>query len=251
MTYDPKSDHPAHPDLPDDAYEEFDSPATIDSLTVIFRDLGHEVVLLGDGRDFLEKILADTPDFVFNIAEGLGVSRSRESRVPAVLEMLGIPYSGSDPLTLALTLDKPLAKALVANAGLPVPWGVTLEAHETARSKLGSKPPFPIIVKPAWEGSSKGIRNKCLVRSFLELDAVIESLRRDHGQPGLLLEQFVGGDELTVGLLGNQPPTVLGRDAHVVPVMPTPEFVYSLEVKRDFRAQVLPHESPPAPGRSK
>ncbi len=72
----------------------------------MIRDEGHEVTLLGDGRDFLARVLADPPDFVFNIAEGEGVGRCREARVPAALEMLGIPYSGSDPLTLAASLDK-------------------------------------------------------------------------------------------------------------------------------------------------
>ena len=69
------------------------------------------MVLLGDGRELLERLLADPPDFVFNFAEGQGVGRSREARVPAVLEMLGIPYTGSDPLTLAVTLDKDCRQA--------------------------------------------------------------------------------------------------------------------------------------------
>src|SRR5207253_11105468 len=100
ITFDLKEGGPAA-GLPDDFQEEYDSPATIEALAAVLRGLGHEVVLLGDGRGVLERILADPPDFVFNIAEGQGGSRSREARVPAVLEMLGIPYSGSDPPTLA------------------------------------------------------------------------------------------------------------------------------------------------------
>src|SRR6202011_1034416 len=116
----------------------------------------------------------DPPDFVFNFAEGLGVSRSREARVPAVLEMLGIPYTGSDPLTLAVTLDKEVAKRLVASAGVAVPSGFVIAANEEPRSILEQQAaigalPFPAIVKPAWEGSSKGIRNKSLVNNPAEL----------------------------------------------------------------------------------
>jgi D-alanine-D-alanine ligase len=226
------------PQVPDDLQEEYDSPATIEAIAAVLRGLGHDVVLLGDGREFLERVLADPPDFVFNIAEGHGVSRSREARVPAVLEMLGIPYSGSDPLTLAVTLDKDCAKRLVASAGVTVPPGVVLEPP--SRDDGSGEPPhaihFPAIVKPAWEGSSKGIRNRCLVRNRAELSAEVESLWRDHRQP-LLVEEFIVGDELTVGVIGNDPPQVVGV-MRVVPNRATPHFIYSLEVKRDFRQQV-------------
>src|SRR3954470_9694355 len=165
ITYDLKADGPARtngaahraPSLPDDFQEEVDSPATIEAIAAVLRGLGHEVIKLGDGRELLERLLADPPEFVFNIAEGQGVGRSREARVPAVLEMLGIPYAGSDPLTLAVTLDKDCAKRLVQSHGGIVPRGevftpdADLEAVR-ARGKL----PCTMIVKPAWEGSSKG-----------------------------------------------------------------------------------------------
>ena len=109
-------------DGPDDRFEEFDKPETVEAIAEVLRGEGHEVVLLGDGREFLAQVLADPPDFVWNMAEGEGVGRCREARVPAVLEMLGIPYTGSDPLTLAAALDKDVAKRLVAStAGVAVP----------------------------------------------------------------------------------------------------------------------------------
>src|SRR5712691_13546275 len=108
-------------EMPDDFQEEFDSPATIEGIAAVLRGLGHDVIMLGDGRELLERLLADPPEFVFNIAEGQGVGRSREARVPAILEMLGIPYTGSDPLTLAVTLDKDCAKRLVGSVGVAVP----------------------------------------------------------------------------------------------------------------------------------
>src|SRR5437879_6411898 len=115
--------------LPDDFQEEYDSPATIQALATALRGLGHDVELLGDGRELLERLLADPPDFVFNFAEGQGIGRCREARVPAVLEMLGIPYSGSDPLTLAVTLDKDCAKRLVRSAGVTVPNGIVVDSQ--------------------------------------------------------------------------------------------------------------------------
>lgn len=231
ITYDLKVDRPESPDLPDDFQEEFDSPATVEAIAQVIRERGHQVDKLGDGRELLERLLADPPDFVFNFAEGQGVGRCREARVPAVLEMLGIPYTGSDPLTLAATLDKDCARRLVQSAGVPVPKGV-LSTHDSGLRHFT----FPVIVKPAWEGSSKGIRSKCLVDRPEDLDDVVASIRRDHRQP-ILIEEFIQGDELTVGMLGNDPPEILGI-MRVMPRQPAERFVYSLEVKRDFRRQV-------------
>lgn len=236
--------------LPDDLQEEFDSPVTIESIASVLRGLGHEVILLGDGRALLEQLLANPPDLVFNFAEGQGIGRAREARVPAVLEMLGIPYTGSDPLTLAVTLDKDVAKRLVSTAGVAVPRGLVVCPEERSifnwQASIADFQ-FPLIVKPAWEGSSKGIRDKCLVRSPDELADTVESLLVDYRQP-ILIEEYIDGDEVTVGMLGNDPPRVLGV-MRVLPNFTTDAFVYSLEVKRDFRKQVryeCPAPLPPA-----
>ena len=213
----------------------------------MIRGLGHDVILLGDGRDLLRKLLHQPPDFVFNFAEGEGVSRSREARVPAVLEMLGIPYTGSDPLTMAVTLDKDCAKRLVASARIAVPQALAIYPtdHEWKIDVPFSRLPFPVIVKPAWEGSSKGIREKCLVNSPEELPEVIEWLRGEQRQP-VLVEEYIQGDEVTVGILGNENPDVLGI-MRVSSVEPVDNFVYSLEVKRDFRKLVRYECPPPLP----
>src|SRR5262249_47972239 len=155
-----KTDAADRADLPDDHQEEYDSPVTIEAIAGVLRNLGHQVELLGDGRPLLERLLADPPDFIFNIAEGQGIGRDREARVPAVLEMLGIPYSGSAPLTLAATLDKDCARRLVASAGVAIPRGASLLPADDpveAFDRCGLS--FPALAKPAWEGSSKGIRN--------------------------------------------------------------------------------------------
>src|SRR5262252_9156683 len=131
ITYDLKSDDPPPAGMPEDFQEEFDSPVTIEAIASVLRGLGHTVERLGDGREMLQRLLADPPEFVFNFAEGQGIGRSREARVPAVLEMLGIPYTGSDPLTLAVTLDKDCAKKLVAAEGVAVARGLVI--HPEAR----------------------------------------------------------------------------------------------------------------------
>ncbi|MFO0809980.1 MAG: D-alanine--D-alanine ligase [Gemmataceae bacterium] len=225
-----KADAPPAPGRPDDWYEEFDSPITVRAIGDVLRARGWRVSELGDGRPLVEKLLADPPDLVFNIAEGVGTSRSREARVPAVCEMLGIPYTGSDPLTLAVALDKDAARTIVAAAGVRVPAGGLYPATV----------PFPAIVKPAWEGSSKGIRGKCVVSSVDELAAAVAE-RSDYGQP-MLVEEFVTGDEVTVGVWGNDPPRVIGA-LGVVPKTKEEHFVYSLEVKRDWENRVR-YESP-------
>jgi D-alanine-D-alanine ligase len=236
-----KPDAPPPAGAPDDLHEEFDSPATVRAVGDVLRGLGHEVRELGDGRPFLEAVLRDPPDFVFNFAEGVGVSRSREARVPAVCEMLGIPYSGSDPLALAVALDKDLTRRLAADAGVTVPRGLTLrpppgrydgDFAEFPPLLEAAGLPTPVIAKPVFEGSSKGIRNRCLVERPEDLGPVVASLWADYGQ-AVLVEEFVVGDEVTVGIVGNDPPQVIGA-MHIAPRSASERFIYSLEVKRDW-----------------
>ncbi len=233
ITYDLKADAAASADLPDDFQEEFDSPVTIEAISAVLRGLGHEVEALGNGRELLERLLRDPPDFVFNIAEGHGVGRCREARVPAVLEMLGIPYTGSDPLTLAATLDKECARKLIQTTCVKVPQGAIWGPGDPLDDLTL---PYTAIVKPAWEGSSKGIRGKCVVDTPEELIEAIESHRRAYRQP-VLVEEYIEGAELTVGIVGNSPPNIIGV-MEVLPRRKEERFIYSLEVKRDYLRQV-------------
>jgi D-alanine-D-alanine ligase len=222
----------------DDAEEEFDKPETVESIAAVLRELGHEVQVLGDGPAMLRRVLDDPPDFVFNFAEGTGIGRSREARVPAVLEMVGVPYSGSDPLALSVTLDKDCTKRLVQSAGVQTPKWMFVSAWTEALERIASKLQFPLIVKPAYEGSSKGIRAKCLVDSPGELRSISCELIAGYRQP-VLIEEFIAGDEATVGIIGNDSPRVLG----MMRILPRQEhergrFVYSLEVKRDWQRRV-------------
>jgi len=225
-----------------DAEEEYDSQETIDAIAAALRTLGHEVELLGDGEPLIRRLLeGPRPDLVFNMAEGSGIGRSREARVPALLEMLGIPHTGSDPLTLAVALDKPLAKTVVAAGGIAVPRGVVIDGSERRAGDVS--PPMalhsidlPLIAKPAFEGSSKGVLTKSLIEDRARLVDTVEELLQAY-QQAILVEEFIDGDELTVGVVGNAPPQVIGI-MRVVPKKDQRHFIYSLEIKRDWEDQI-------------
>lgn len=228
----------------DDRYEEYDKPETIEAIAEVLEAEGHDVVLLGDGRAFLVNVLDERPDFVWNSAEGEGVGRCREARVPAALEMLGIPFTGSDPLTLAVALDKSAAKTLVQAARVTVPCGLVLpdqlgwDEAEAILTPWGEKVPLPWLLKPTFEGSSKGIRDRCLVDSPAEALAVFLELADGYGQP-ILVEEYVAGDEVTVGIIGNDPqPEVLGA-MRIAPSPPDDRFVYSLDRKRVWNETIV------------
>ena len=245
-----KPDGPPPVGAPDDIHEEFDSPLTVKAIGDVFRSLGHTVIELGDGRGFLEAVLRDPPDLVFNFAEGSGISRSREARVPAVCEMLGIPYTGSDPLALAASLDKDITRKLAQAAGVNVPRGFTMsfpqgpydgDFAEFAPILEAEGLTLPVIAKPVCEGSSKGVRSKSLIRTIEEFGPTVLALWNDYKQP-VLIEEFIDGHEVTVGITGNDPPQPLGI-MRVIPKQPTEHFIYSLEVKRNWN-ETVDYEAP-------
>ena len=233
LTYDLKDDIEAKgQDFPEDALEEYDSLKVIRAISAALRSLGHSTVRLGGGRKFLANVTSKRVDLVFNIAEGRGSLRSREAQVPAVLEMLGIPYTGSDPLTLALTLDKPLAKQMAREAGVATPAWLLIESAAQLKNLKDKDIPLPAFVKPAFEGSSKGIRLNSRADTAARARKITLDLLKQYSQP-VLIEQYIEGDEVTVGVTGNTPPSIIGI-MRVVPRKKFKTFVYSLEVKRDY-----------------
>ncbi|MBF0422618.1 MAG: D-alanine--D-alanine ligase [Magnetococcales bacterium] len=180
---------------------EFDSRETLDHIEEALTHLGHDVQRLGRGRELARHLVQGRRwDLVLSIAEGLH-GRSREAQVPALLEMFGQPYLFSDPLTMALTLDKAMAKQIVSAAGIPTaPWQIVASPDEIAAIHL----PLPLFVKPLWEGTGKGCDLASLVRQPQALAEVITAKLQRFRQP-VLVETFLSGREFTVGLIGNPP----------------------------------------------
>lgn len=192
-------------DAAEDREAEYDSPSTLQAIREAIASHGHEVVDL-EATPELPAILSTAPvDIVFNIAEGFR-GRNRESQVPALLELLDIPYTGSDPATLSLALDKALAKKIVRQAGIHTP---NFQQMTTGKERLDKQfERWPLIVKPVAEGSSKGVFKKSVVHTEAELREVVREMVGKYQQPALV-EEFVGGREFTVGLLGERRPRVL------------------------------------------
>ena len=216
----------------DDAFEEYDSLETVELIAADLEAEGHTVTMLGGGREFLGKILHEKVDFVFNIAEGRGVHRSREAQVPSILELLDMPYTGSEPQCLAICLDKPLTKKLVASEGVCTPNWRTINDNQELRQIDTCDFSFPAIAKPAYEGSSKGIRFSSVVEDTKQAIEVVGGLLERYRQPAIL-EEIILGDEVTVGIIGNSPPKVLGM-MRILPKQRDGYFIYNLDVKRDY-----------------
>jgi D-alanine-D-alanine ligase len=227
---------------PEDAAAEYDSESTLIAISEAIASQGYTVRHLGYGRKLLQTLLEQPPDLVFNFAEGIG-GRSREAQVPAVLEMLNIPYTHSDPLTLAVTQDKAIAKRIVASFGLATPpFRVIHHVQELESLKLQ----FPLFAKPLFEGSSMGIKKNSRVQDHRELAIVVESLLGDYQEP-VLVEEFCPGAEFSVAVVGTgESARVLGTSTLKPLKVPLEQFVYTLDVKRspDWTSE-LTIESPP------
>jgi D-alanine-D-alanine ligase len=195
----------------DDAYAEWDSLDTIAAVEHALSGLG-EVVRLDATPDFPQRLRDAHPDIVFNMAEGLS-GQNREAHVPAICEFYGIPYSGSDPLTLSLCLNKARAKQMLQLHDIPTPAFALVETLAEARAvKRDGGLRYPVFAKPVQEGSSKGITERNFIRDGGELLACVAELLEVYEQP-VLIEEFLPGLEFTCGVLGN------GREARVLPLV--------------------------------
>jgi D-alanine-D-alanine ligase len=182
-----------------DEFAEWDSPTTIAAVESALSRLG-KVVRLEAKEDFPERLRETKPDIVFNIAEGLhGVNR--EAQVPAICEFYGIPYSGSDPFTLSLCLDKARTKETLAFHGIPTAKFATVSKLDELTSRT-TELRFPLFVKPLHEGSSKGITDSNLCADRARLRTQTCFLLENYRQP-VLVEEFLPGKEFTCAVLGN------------------------------------------------
>ena len=189
-----------------DRFAEWDDPDTIDAVAEALGRVGTVLRLEAD-EDFPFRLRDARPDLVFNIAEGLS-GPNREAHIPAICEFYGIPYTGSDPLTLALGLDKERSKeAMVARGVRTPPWSVLGNGSRHSGFKGMS---FPLFVKPLYEGSSKGIDVGSLCSTPAEAMARVAWVEEHYAQPAMV-EEFLTGREFTVAVLGN------GHEAKALP----------------------------------
>ena len=239
ITYNLRKDFSPSENQPVDALEEFDSEETIDAIRDVLEREGHQVLKLGGDIRLLDRLRQNPPDIVFNIAEGIG-GRNREAHIPALLEFLNIPYTGSDPLTLSLTLDKAMAKRIIRSENIPTP---SFKKVERVEDLAGLDLRYPIFAKLCYEGSSKGVRLDSKIPAPSLLKEKVKWLLESYDAP-VLIEEFVNGPEFTVGVLGNEDPQVLGVMQIEIKGIPTEEAIYSLEVKRDWVERVQYHCPP-------
>lgn len=208
FTYDLRDDYRAL-GYDEETTAEFDSVETIEAVAGTLARLGHEVVRIGHIRELVRRLAGgERWDMVFNIAEGLA-GRSREAQVPALLEAYGIPCSFADPLVLALTLDKAMAKRVVRDHGIATaPFAVLAAEADLGRLDLA----YPLFLKPLAEGTGKGCDGRSLVATPAALAPAYRMLRHRFRQP-VLAETYLPGREFTVGIVGT------GDSAEIVAVM--------------------------------
>ena len=240
LIYDLFEDYPWEPGEAPDADAENEPPETVAALAAALETLGHTPVRVGTAYDLLRRMPALDFDAAVNIAEGAR-GRNREAYAPVLLEMAGVPFLGSDALTLSLSLDKAWTKDLAVAAGVRTPpYRTYASADAVAEADLPG--PFPLFVKPRYEGSSKGITAASKVRTVAELRNEVARIVTTYRQEALV-ETFVGGGgEFTVAVVGNAPPEPLPALQRAVEVetgiglhaldrrsMPAREWAYTLE----------------------
>ena len=226
--------------LPDDAFEEYDTAETIVSVVRALSQLPIHVEPIEADRRLPWRLEAGGFDFVFNMAEGRG-RRCREAIPAAVCELLGIPFTGSDMLTLAIALDKAAARRLVSPE-VPVARAVLMESAPGRSGSDGAKLP----------GDRQAKRRRIEQRSRRPAARRIRVRKRsnEHGGCGrlidcpVLVEEFLSGAEVTVGVAGNQAETRILGMMEIAPAEPVPTWAYSLDVKRDWRRRVRYHMPP-------
>jgi len=183
--------------VPPDAFADFDHIETVDSIRAALETDGHQTVFIQADAKLPYALRDERPDICFNIAEGIS-GDAREAQVPALLEMLQIPYTGSRVLTNGVSLDKTLTKRIWRDRRLPVaPFQEFSFGDEPLRTDLE----FPLFVKPAREGTGMGVDMNAIVNNEKELRERIHYIINTYQQPALV-ETFLPGREFTVGVLG-------------------------------------------------
>ncbi len=204
-----KKNAPHYDGMPEDRWDDLDSSKTLEAIVDVLRDAGHEAEFFEASilppYNLVQRLTDYQPDLCFNMAES-HFGDAREAQIPAVLEMLRIPYTGSKPLTLALALDKPMTKRILQYHGLPTAeFQVFNHADDPIDDTLLNEDGelrFPLFVKPSAEGTSMGIGADSIVRTVSELRERVAGHIASYNQP-ILVERFVKGREVLVGMVGN------------------------------------------------
>jgi D-alanine-D-alanine ligase len=217
------------PGLPEDYWADLDSEHTVEAIADALRQGGHRVTFLEGDATLCDRLRDVQPDICFNICEG-HFGDSREAHVPAILEMLRIPYTGSKVLTLALALDKPMTKRVLTFHDLPTP---PFQVFERSDEPQDPQLSFPLFVKPGGQGTGMGISAQSIVHSRARLRTQVERLLEAYREP-VLVEQYISGRDLTVGVVGNLHPPVAWRtpeDEEVPRVARGLRFLPPLEIE--------------------
>jgi D-alanine-D-alanine ligase len=233
LTYDLLDDYRCE-GFRDEELAEFDSNETITAIEEALHDTGFETERIGNIKQLVHMLSAGKRwDLVFNITEGMH-GMGREALVPALLDAYKIPYTFSDPVVMALTLHKGMAKRIMKDFGIPTPaFSVVENTSELNTISL----PFPLFVKPVAEGTGKGISAASKVSTRAELIAVGTEVLNKFEQP-VLIEKYLPGREFTVGIIGT------GPRAEALPAMEilfrsnAGSETYSYKNKKNYRETV-------------
>lgn len=195
--------------IPEDQWDDLDGEKTINALVDAIRSGGHVCEFLEGDITLVDTVRKFKPDICFNICES-HFGDAREAQVPAILEKLQIPYTGSKVLCLALALDKPMTKRVLTYHELPTP---DFQTFERVDEPLDEKMQFPLFVKPSREGTGMGVSAKSIVKDENELREQVGFMINRYQQPALV-ETFIEGREVTVGMVGNLVGPVARRLPH-------------------------------------
>lgn len=234
LVYNLRKEYIKREDDPIDADAEWDSEKTIQALSNAIRYNKHIVIDIGNPLNIIYRNeLLNEVDLIFNIAEGIN-GRCRESQVPAICELLNKPYTFSDALTMGISLDKILCKQIMQAARIPTApfWSIN---EENDVDKI-PKDVFPLFVKPAAEGTAKGISKDSFVNDRYRLVDQIKRLLNVYKE-AILVERFLPGREFTVAIWGNDKPEIIGI-MEIIVIDTTQNSIYTYEAKEEWRSKV-------------
>jgi D-alanine-D-alanine ligase len=241
VTYDLRSDYLSL-GYSEEETAEFDAEETIAGLCGALTGLGYTVDRIGNVKRLIERLAAgDRWDCVFNYCEGLK-GLAREAQTPAILEVYDIPYVFSDPLTMAVTLDKGMCKRIVRDSGVPTAAFAVIARIEDADTV---NLPYPLFLKPIAEGSGKGIGTNNKVADARAMRQTAADLLDRFRQP-VLAETYLPGREFTVAITGTgEDAEVLGV-SEIVPLAGYHGDGYGLVNKEDWHGRLDIVGAPPA-----